>query len=451
MVKRVLLVAMSVVGAGILLILLVKLTAPGTAEQRQVRLSDGRLFRVEAVTFGTNHVVGWGDGWLVPLRKILPSAAVQFLTPTRGQSRQTTDSPTLVVWVHARDASGKYVDCQGVRASFVDDQGDVYPVNSYDNGSFSKGFGREAYLFQVFPRRSAQLKLQLAPWRSEKTSTLLIANPCRRTAVAAWTPETLPAIRRVEQVEFRLESLAIQTNGGPQSAWEPLGLHWRPVFSLSAGGAAATNWTTPEWQAEDATGNRGQTLGLHEPMLKFIATTYPQPEAVNDEARRWRLPMVRLPTSPQGVQWNTNRVLRDASVTVIGLFPPGAYTFSQGQLTNPPSPVGGRGWNGWTGLSQQVAPGRWRKWATFGTTNYTVFLRWPVSNAGQRLAVGLRDRQGPVSWTQCNGSEGADGVFALAFDTPLEAAQDVGLEMVLLEPLRAEFVVRPAVGRLPSP
>jgi hypothetical protein len=80
-----------------------------------------------------------------------------------------------------------------------------------------------------------------------------------------------------------------------------------------------------------------------------------------------------------------------------------------------------------------------------------VFLRWPVSNAGQRLAVGLRDRQGPVSWTQCNGSEGADGVFALAFDTPLEAAQDVGLEMVLLEPLRAEFVVRPAVGRLPSP
>ena len=119
MVKRVLLVAMSVVGAGILLILLVKLTAPGTAEQRQVRLSDGRLFRVEAVTFGTNHVVGWGDGWLVPLRKILPSAAVQFLTPTRGQSRQTTDSPTLVVWVHARDASGKYVDCQGVRASLT--------------------------------------------------------------------------------------------------------------------------------------------------------------------------------------------------------------------------------------------------------------------------------------------------------------------------------------------
>jgi hypothetical protein len=448
MVKRVLFVAMTVAGAGMFLALLVKLMALGPAEQRQVRLSDGRLFRIEAVTFGTNHVVGWGDGWLVPLRKIMPSAAVQFLTPTRGQSRQTTDSPTLVVWVHARDASGKYVDCQGVRASFVDDQGDVYPANSYANGSFSKGFSREAYVFHVFPRRSAQLKLQLAPWRSEKTSTLLIANPCWRTAVAVWTPETLPAIRRVEEVEFRLESLAIQTNGGPQSAWEPLSLHWRPVFSLSAGGAPATNWTTPEWEAEDATGNRGQTLGLHEPMLKFITTTYPQPEAVNDEARRWRLPVANLPTSPQGVQWNTNRVLRDASVTVIGLFPPGAYTFSRGQLTNPPSPMRG---NGWTGLSQQVAPGRWRKWATFGTTNFTVFLRWPVGKADQRLAVALRDRQGQVCWTQCRRSEGADGVFALVFDTPLEAAQDVGLEVVLLEPLHGEFVVRPVVGRLPSP
>ena len=275
MVKRVLLVVMTVAGAGIVLTLLVKLMAPGPAEQRQVRLSDGRLFRIEAVTFGTNHVVGWSDGWLVPLRKVLPNPAVQFLTPTRGQSRQATDSPTLVVWVYARDASGKYVDCQGVRASFIDDQGDVYPANSYANGSFSKGFSREAYLFQVFPRRSAQLKLQLAPWRSDETSTLLIANPCRRTAVAAWTPETLPATRRVQGVEFRLESLVIQTNGGPQRTWEPLSLHWQPVFSLSAGGEPATNWTTPEWEAEDATGNRGQTLGLHEPMLKFIATTYP--------------------------------------------------------------------------------------------------------------------------------------------------------------------------------
>jgi hypothetical protein len=446
--RRVLLVAVILAAAGVVLTLLVKLMAPGTAEQREALLSDGRLFSIEAVTFGTNHVVGWGDWWLVPLRRVLPNAAVQFLTPTRGQSRQTTDSPTLVVWVHARDASGKYVDCQGVRASFVDDQGDVYPANGYANGSFSKGFSREAYSFQVFPRRSAQLKLQLAPWRSEKASTLLIANPCRRTPVAAWTPETLPATRRVEEVEFRLESLAIQTNGGPQRTWEPLSLHWQPVFSLSAGGEPATNWTTPEWEAEDATGNRGQTLGLHEPMLKFIATTYPRPEAITDEARRWRLSVMSLPTTPRGLRWKTNRVLRDASISVIGLFPPGAYTFSQGQLTNPPSPIGGRGW---TGLSQQFAPGRWRNWDTFGMTNYTAFLRWPRGKADQRLAVGLRYKHGQALRTQWARRDDGGGISAFVFDALPDEAQEVELEVVLLEPLHAEFVVRPPLQGLPKP
>jgi hypothetical protein len=446
--RRVLLVAVILAGAGVVLTLLVKLIAPGTAEQREALLSDGRLFRIEAVTFGTNHVVGWGDWWLVPLRKVLPNAAVQFLTPTRGQSRQATDSPTLVVWVHARDASGKYVDCQGVRASFVDDQGDVYPANGYAHGGFPRGFNREAYSFQVFPRRLAQLKLQLAPWRSEKASTLLIANPCRRTPVAAWTPETLPATRRVEGVEFRLESLAIQTNGGPQRTWEPLSLHWQPVFSLSAGGAPATNWTTPEWEAEDAIGNRGQTLGLHEPLLKFIGTTYPEPEAVQGEARRWRLSVMSLPTTPRGLRWNTNRVLRAASISVIGLFPPGAYTFSQGQLTNPPWTIGGRGW---TGLSQQFAPGRWRNWDTFGTTNYTAFLRWPRGKDDQRLAVGLRYKQGQASRTQWARRDDGGGVSAFVFDALPDETQELQLEVVLQEPLHAEFVVRPPLQGLPKP
>jgi hypothetical protein len=448
MMKRVFLLA----GAGAMVAALAFLaisTLRGKGEPTQALLADGRLFRIEAVTFGTNHVVGWNDWWLVPLRKILPGSTVQFLTPTRGQSRQTTDSPTLVVWVHARDASGKYVDCQGVRASFVDDQGDVYPANGYANGAFPKGFSREAYLFQVFPRRSAKLKLQLAPWRSKQTSTLLISNPCSRIPVGVWTAEALPATRRVGEIAFRLESLAIKTNGGPHQEWAPLSLHWQPVFSLDVGGQPAINWTTPEWEAEDATGNRGQTLGLHEPMLKFIATTYPKPEAVSDEAKRWQLPVVRLPTPPQGFRWNTNRVVSGTSFNVIGLFPPGAYTFSQGQLTNPPSGVSSL--RGWTGLSKQVFPGRWQHWATHGATNYTAFLRWTGGKAEQRIAVGLRYKQGQDSRTQWGRCDEGGGVSAFVFDTPLEEVQEVGLEVVLLEPLHAEFVVRPPLGRLPNP
>jgi len=371
--------------------LLVMLAVSSSTEQKKVRLSDGRLFHIEAVTFGTNHVVGVNDWWLVPLRKVLPNSVIQFLTLAKGQSRQKTDSQAVVVWVYACDAAtGRYVDCQGVRASFVDEQGDVYPPNGLAHDGFSKGFNRQAYTFEVFPRRSAQLTLRLSPEHSDETSTVLIANPCRRNPDIPWRSEALPAVRRVDHLEFRLESLAIQTNGGPQTPWVALSLHWQPVFKLSVDGTPATNWEMPEWEAEDATGNRGQTLGLHEPVLKFMATVYPKPEAVSDPADRWRLPVPSLPTTAPGLQWNTKRVLKGVPITIIGLFPPGSYTFSEGQLTNAPSGSGAMQGCGWTGMSRQVFPGKWNSWATHRATNYTAFLRWPESKANQRIAVGLR-------------------------------------------------------------
>jgi hypothetical protein len=100
--------------AGLILVLLGFLIFFRNGERVEVRLSDGRLFRIEAITFGTNHVVGWSDSWLVPLRKIFPARWIQFITPSRGQSRLSTECPALVVWVHALDESiTKQVDCQG--------------------------------------------------------------------------------------------------------------------------------------------------------------------------------------------------------------------------------------------------------------------------------------------------------------------------------------------------
>jgi hypothetical protein len=91
--------------AGLSLVLLVLLVFFRNGKPVEVRLSDGRILRIEAVTFGTNHVVGWSDAWLVPLRKVFPARWVQFIGPRRGQSRHRTESPTLVVWVHAFDGA----------------------------------------------------------------------------------------------------------------------------------------------------------------------------------------------------------------------------------------------------------------------------------------------------------------------------------------------------------
>ncbi len=292
--KRVLLSAM----AGV--ILLGVILAPmfwGRNESKEVRLADGRLFRIEAVTFGTNHVVGKGDWWLFRLRKILPTSVIQFLTPVRGQSSQTTDRPALIVWVHAFDTSkGQYLDCQGVQAAFVDEQGDVYPANGSSHGSFSGGFNRQAHIFYVFPRRPTKLKLQLTPWRSDQSSVVEIANPARPTDVAGWTPEDVPATHRIGNLEITLDSLVIKTNGGATRYWEPTSRHWQPVLRLTPIGMR-TDWEPPEWFAEDRTGNRGQTLALHEPVLKFTVTSRPKPHAPLSGTNQWRLHLVSLPTA----------------------------------------------------------------------------------------------------------------------------------------------------------
>jgi len=127
-------------------------------------------------------------------------------------------------------------------------------------------------------------------------------------------------------LEVALQELTIKTNGGPTRSWERTSQHWQPVFKLSHDGKPATDWESSEWVAKDGTGNRGQTFGLHEPVLKFIATARPKPEAVSDSTRRWRLPPASIQTIGKGVQWNTNHVTGDVSITVIGLFQPGAYT-----------------------------------------------------------------------------------------------------------------------------
>jgi len=434
-------------GLALLAVALLILATRGRGAQKLVLLSDGRMFCIEAVTYGTNHVVGWSDGWLVPLRKVLPNSVSDFLTPAKGQSRQSTAEPTLVVWVYAYNPSTrKYVDCQGVRASFIDKNGDVYPATGLAHGAFLKGFNRQAYTFEVFPRRSAHLTLQLSPWRSGETSTVILANPGRRLPVEFPGAETLPSTHGVGDLEFRLESLGIHTNGGPQHEWEPLSRHWEPVFKLTVRGMIATNWEAPEWEAEDSTGNRGQTLGLHESILKFVGTVYPKPDAVMDQGRRWQLSVPSLPSTLQGMQWNTNRSLHDLSITVIGLFPPGSYTFSEGQLTNPPARTGAS--SGWTGMSQQVFPGKWKSWATHGATNYTAFLRWTPGKAEQRIAVGLSYKQGLISRTQWGRLRRGGEVSAFVFDTPLEEASGINLEVVLLEPLRSEFTVRPPLEKL---
>jgi hypothetical protein len=175
----------------------------------------------------------------------------------RGRSEVTSEEPALVVWLYARDGqSGKFVDCQGLRAALIDEHGDVYPATRSGWHGLGYGFNRQAWTFLVFPRRSATLELQLGSWRSEEHHSVAFRNPAPPPPAPAWTPESLPAVRRVGDLEFTLESLVIRTNGGKERYWEPVSRHWEPGVRLTANGSAAEQWEPLAWQAEDPTGHR---------------------------------------------------------------------------------------------------------------------------------------------------------------------------------------------------
>jgi hypothetical protein len=103
-----------VVPVGCLYGLLRVLSRP-TGPIASARLADGRILRIEGVTYGKQHRMG--KRWLLePIEPWLPRQVAQLLAPQQRPSEVTMDEPGLVVWVNAVDAvTGKYVDCQQIR------------------------------------------------------------------------------------------------------------------------------------------------------------------------------------------------------------------------------------------------------------------------------------------------------------------------------------------------
>jgi hypothetical protein len=90
----------------------------------------------------------------------------------------------------------------------------------------------------------------------------------------------------------------------------------------------------------------------------------------------------------------------------------------------------------------EIGPGKWRDWQTHRTTNYTAYVRRTVAKPKQRIAVSLFDERGQIAWGQSSMGDEHNGVFEFTFDL-LPGAQQVTLQIVVLQPAQTEFVVKP--------
>jgi hypothetical protein len=417
-------------------------------------LGDGRILQVEAVTYGTNHHIGALasevgrrlNAWL-PRRLRLRLAPKNPAADING-----LENPSLVVWVNAVSAqTGTNVDCQRIRVELVDEQGEHYAEdNSYWFGD--EQFWRAGHAFQVFPRSQAKLILQVTAWKSDQTNLMVFPNP-HVVHPAVWTGMDLPQQKQAGDLTIVLTGLRLSTNGVPSHYWEARSVYWEPVWDLLRGNEKIGGWDSPEWIAEDPTGNRGRHLGTHQPVLRFSAVFYPA--ATNAEAAQSlaSLPQTVM-TDPQSIVWWNQTVHYEAQdISILGLFPAGSYVFNQGAfLTNPPVSMGrviGGAPSGWTGQSVTVNPLKVANYhGHYSTTQSVIYVSAPKWRGKTRLAMRLRDDQGRL-WVADPEPEGAnDGIYPFLVNLPPEVNR-VTPELVVLKPVEAEFMAKVPAPTIP--
>jgi len=188
-----------------------------------VRIPDGKILQIEGVTYGKAHQIGAQSILNERFGRWMPQKVRQLLEPERPRSRMDLEQPALVVWLNAIDpATGKPVDCQGVRLEFIDKHGDLFGAADSSWSAWSSGgatFSRIGHVFHAFPRDESKLTLRLTPWRTQEFSAVEISNP-HLTRPKEWSGSALPQQRKVGHWEIVLTGLTMRTNGGRDKSWE---------------------------------------------------------------------------------------------------------------------------------------------------------------------------------------------------------------------------------------
>jgi hypothetical protein len=422
----------------------------------QLPVADGRIFQIEGVTYGKKHSIGKPALIYEHFRPWLPNRLRQWLEPKHPKSTITTDRPALVVWVNALDPkSGTNIDCQGVRVEFIDSHGQIFgaETSSWHGG---QAFWRVGHIFYVYPRDESELNFQIVPWRTNVASNVRIQNP-NPVRPARWNGKPLPQVKTNGDVELELTQLTIRTNGGPPQSpgansrnyyfehyWESPAAYFEPSWKFRKDGNELTGWTEPEWIAEDPLGNRGRRLGIHQPVLRLVATVYPKTDNVAAAPAIATLPPINLSQLTTNVWWNTTCRAGTNAIVAMGVCPAGVHVFMDGQYdTNSPSgmgPVHGGARTGWTGQSWRATPLQVKHKDGHYTPDATIYIRAPDLTEPERLAVRLKDSEGKY-WEAAPETQGSpQGIHPFMLRVPTNVTTVVP-EIVLLKPIEADFLV----------
>ncbi len=403
-----------------------------------VTLADGRTMHIRGVGFGTESWIGQRD-YFGQYFSWAPLSVLEFFMPRKGQSELSLSPPALFLWMDATDtATGKDADCQKVRVEIVDQHGELWGKGNSSWYGFGNGYSRVAEIFECYPRDEPTLTLRLTPWKTNQSVEVQITNPHLFKPVAMGG-RPLPQRFKTNGFEIELAELVLSTDGNGQP-WESSVRFWNPRWRLLRDGSPVTGWGAPEWEAEDALGNRGVTPNVNQAELRFDVVWHPSPTNMAATIVAATLPRINL-AAPATNFWNVTNQFRAQRVVALGYFPPGVYVFTNGQFstTNPGmGSVSGGSPSGWTAQSNYRRH-RVERFDGHYTRSPVIYLTYKDEPIG-RVALRLRDDEGRYWMAEAEQQGDRDGVHPFLISAPPEVTTAIP-EVVLLPPLKASFFV----------
>lgn len=413
-------------------------------------LGDGRILRVEGVSFGQRHEIGSESLVTRVFGPWLPWKVSQCFESSVPRNTINSDRNGLVVWVNAVSAMGRTnVDCQGLTIEFRDNRGNIFG-DDHPHWFGGKSFWRVGHVFYAFPRDAKTLSIRAKTWRSTNTIDMVVPNP-GFTRPAAWTGATLPLTVKHGEHEVVCTRLNLHTNS---LKWRnSASIYWEPELQLRRHGETLQSGWEVDWSAEDRYGNKGKELAVSEPVLKFFCSYVPSATNLNAAVGLLRLPAVRLPLLTN-TWWNFSSTNGTRRVVVLGVFPAGVYTFSENGellLTNPPARFGavsGGAKSGWMSQSQRTTPSRRTTYYGHYTDVPVIYVKIAEPAGEDLIGIRLIDEQNRLHLAEAEPQGKAGGVLPFLIRIP-DNVESATPQLVLLSRVQAEFTVQTPAGAAP--
>lgn len=284
----------------------------------EVRLSDGRLVQLAAVTTGQTHTVH-SPKLRTMMFRFMPDGFRRQMGPSFNSSFGFRHNG-IALWLLCYDpVLGKYVTGAFDKLVIVDDHG--CELESAESGGTSDGFHHAAVISVAnFPRNREKLTFRIVSTfgGTNILGEMTIDNPIKAER-ANWEPQALPISVTNAGVIARLNRIPAV------KAWVDLEIFER--------GVPSKDWSLQDMYYQDPFGNAGHKLCRKEKAWKLKTRFVRRPTATFASNEVWRVGTMTVPAAGAVQALSASNTVAGVPMTLRYFLGPGSYTLSNGVCT----------------------------------------------------------------------------------------------------------------------